>query len=120
VKESSVDLRNISVINVGSSIKNFQISPNSKYIAVFCHKKSAIFVYKIDGVCIAKIEDGQAGIASYFWAQDSIQLLVFSEFMYKVSIYNLSTSKVAYIKGPKLNSSKGCAFNSDGKFMALL
>lgn len=40
--------------------------------------------------------------------------------MYKVSIYNFSTNAVANIKGPKLSSNKGCAFNSNGKFMALI
>ena len=40
--------------------------------------------------------------------------------MYKVSIYNLSSKSVLQIKGPKFSSTKGCAFNSNGKFMALI
>lgn len=68
----------------------------------------------------AKIEDTQHGIASFFWAKDSVQLLVFSELMYKVSIFDLHNQTVFHIKGPKFSSSKGCAFNSNGKFMALL
>jgi len=40
--------------------------------------------------------------------------------MYKVSVFNFSTNEVSNIKGPKLTSNKGCAFNSNGKFMALI
>lgn len=55
-----------------------------------------------------------------FWVVNSLELMVFSEFMYKVSIYNLTDKSMAYIKSPKLSSQKGFSFSSDGKFMALL
>lgn len=98
-----------------------RISPNSKYIAVLFKLKSIINIYKVaDGDLMAKIEDTQSGITTFYWAKDSAQLLVFSEFMYKVSIYNLVDKQMAYIKAPKINSTKGSTFTSDGKFMALI
>ena len=111
----------IAVISAPSPIFDVIISPNSKYVAIFMNKKAAIYIYKVgDGALMATIEDGQSGISSFYWAKDSVQLLVFSEFMYKVSIYNLAEKNMTYIKGPKLSSSKGSAFTNDGKFMALI
>lgn len=69
---------------------------------------------------MAQIEDTQAGVSGIVWAPDSVQILVFSELLYKCSIYNLSDRSVAYIRGPKLSTAKGCIFNSTGKLMALL
>ena len=47
VKESSCKIQNISVFKFNTPIQ-FQISPNSKYIAVHLQKKSIIVVYAYD------------------------------------------------------------------------
>lgn len=69
---------------------------------------------------MARIEDTQAGVSGIVWAPDSLQLLVFSELLYKVTIYNLPEKTTCTIRSPKLNSSKGCVFSSNNKLMALL
>ena len=72
------------------------------------------------GALIAKIEDGQSGISGMLWSPDSFQLLVFSEFLFKCSIYNLTDKSISYIKSPKLSTARGCVFSANGKLMALL
>lgn len=85
------------------------------------NKKSLIHVYKADNhALVAKIEDTQAGIADMYWVVNSMQLMVFSEYLYKVSIYNFVEGNMCYIKSPKFSSHKGFSFSSDGKFMSLI
>ena len=57
VKDSSVELSNLAIFNVGSPIKTFHISPNSKFIAIYLNKKSTILVYPFNdpSTLIAKI-----------------------------------------------------------------
>ncbi len=85
------------------------------------NKKSLIHVYKAENSSlVAKIEDTQAGIADVYWVANSMQLMVFSEYLYKVSVYNLVEGNMCYIKSPKFSSKKGFSFSSDGKFMSLI
>ena len=77
-------------------------------------------VYSVKGAQVARIEEGQAGISGILWCPDSLQLLIFSEFLYKCSIYNLLDKSVSTIRSPKLSNSKGCCFSNNCKMMALL
>ena len=114
-------MKNIGIINTPATITEAEISTNSAYVSVFMAKRSLIHIYKVEDCSLgAKIEDPQAGIVSQFWVSNSMQLLVFSEYMYKVSIYNLAENNMFYIKSPKLSTQKGFAFSSNGMFMALL
>ena len=114
-------MKNIGIINTASPITEAEISSNSKYIAIFMNKKNLIQVYKVeDSSLVAKIQDPSGGIISVYWVTNSLKLMVFSQFMYKVSIYNLADKSMAYIKSPKLSTQKGFSFSSDGKFMALV
>jgi hypothetical protein len=77
-------------------------------------------VYNAKGGLVAKIEDQQNGIIGMIWAPDSVQLLLFSELLFRVSIYNLANKTISYIRNPKLPSPRGCVFSSGGALMALL
>ena len=120
MKESSVNLNNFCVISVSTKPSELIISPNSELIAIYFKEKGIALVYNIKGNIVAKIEDNQSGISGIIWSPDSVQLLVFSELLYKCSIYNLVDKSISYIRSPKLSNSKGCIFSSNGKLMALL
>lgn len=114
-------MKHIQSITTPLPIQKARISSNSQYIAVFMNKKSLIHVYKTENCSlVAKIEDTQAGIADMYWVVNSMQLMVFSEYLYKVSVYNLVEGNMCYIKSPKFSTDKGFSFSSDGKFMSLI
>jgi WD40 repeat protein len=96
------------------------VSPDSELIAVQFKEKALVLVFNPKGQLVAKIEDPQNGMAGMVWAPDSVQLLVFSELLFRVSIYNMADKSVSYIRNPKLPSARGCVFSSAGKLMALL
>lgn len=121
ISNSAVDTKQINQISLADPVKQAEISSNSKYVAVLVPNKCLIYVYAIESKQpAAKIEDFQAGITSMYWVKNSLQLMVFSELLYKVSIYNLVDKKVAYLKYPKFSTPNGHAFSSDGKFLAML
>jgi hypothetical protein len=53
VKDCSLELKNIGIINLPTTISEVDISSNSKYIAVFMQKKSLIHIYKIEDCSLA-------------------------------------------------------------------
>ena len=69
---------------------------------------------------MAKIQNTQSGMSGILWSPDSVQLLVFSQFLYKCTIYNLTDKTASMIRAPKLGNLKGCAFSHNGKLMALI
>jgi hypothetical protein len=77
-------------------------------------------VYDLKGSLVAKMEDNQSGYSGIIWSPDSYQLIIFSDMLYKCSVYNLVDKSISYIRSPKLSNSKGCVFSSNGKLMALL
>lgn len=122
VKDCSVALNNITVIPITEAQPptDIQISPNSENIAIFFKDKATAIVYNNKGNIIAKIDDTQSGMSGLIWSADSLQILIFSDMLYKVNIYNLSDRSTTVIKSPKTSTSRGCAFSHNGKFMALL
>lgn len=116
-----MNLNNFSCIPIAGSVpSDISISPNSEMLAVSFKDRSLVLIYSIKAVLIAKIEDTQSGISGIIWSPDSLQLLVFSELLYKCSIYNIIEKTISFIRSPKLSTPKGCIFSSDGKLMALL
>jgi hypothetical protein len=119
IKESSVNLSNFALVNVASQPSDLAVSPDSELIALLFKDKSLVLVFNPKGALVAKIEE-QNGIAGMLWAPDSVQLLLFSELLFRVSIYDLAAKNISYIRNPKLPSARGCVFSSAGKLMALL
>lgn len=63
------------------------------------------------------VEDMLAGAA---WASDSRQILTFSDFQIRATVWSLvEQTQTAFIKGPKLLPPHGLDFSSNGKFMCL-
>jgi hypothetical protein len=60
-----------------------------------------------------------AGIDNAVWAPDSSQVLTFSNYGIRLTIYNLFNASKSFIKGPKY-AHKGFSFSHDGKVMALI
>jgi WD40 repeat protein len=120
VKESSTHLNNFAIIPTAGTVSDILISPNSEFIALVFKEKALVMVYSAKGTQIAKIEDTQSGISGVLWAPDSLQLLIFTELLYKCNIYNLQNKTIASIRSPKFSSVKGCVFSSSGKLMAML
>ena len=66
-----------------------------------------------------KIDESLAGLAAATWAPDSRQIIAFSEFNLRVTVWSLvSNTAVAFIKNPKLLPPKGSSFSKNKKFMA--
>lgn len=93
-------------------------SPDCEHYMIVYSKKSTVEVFSIRGELTATIVDQGAGIENAIWAPDSGQVLVFSSFQIRVSIYNMFNNTRLFIRNPKY-SSKGCSFSHDGRFMAL-
>jgi len=75
-------------------------------------------VFTIFGEKVAFICDSGAGIENVVWAPDSGQVLAFSSFQIRITIYDLVRNDRYYIRSPKY-SNKGFSFSHDGRFMAL-
>lgn len=108
------------MVALANAPSDIAISPDSELIAVLYKEKAMILVFNPKGALVAKIEDPQNGMSGMLWAPDSVQLLVFSELLFRVSIYNLAEKNISYIRNPKLATARGCVFSSAGKLMALL
>lgn len=65
-----------------------------------------------------RIEDNLAGVLNAIWTPDSRQIITFSDFQLKATIYNLSTKTQSIFRNPKYID-KGYGFSHNGKFLAL-
>lgn len=66
-----------------------------------------------------KIDENAAGLAAAIWAPDSRQILAYSEFNLRVTVWSLvKQDQVAMIKNHKLLPPKGLSFSKNKNFMA--
>lgn len=66
------------------------------------------------------IKDTAAGILAAVWAPDSRQIITFSDFQLRATIWNLTEKEAkAYIRNPKLLPPKGISFTQNKKFACL-
>jgi WD40 repeat protein len=119
LREASIEnYHDVKTLPFGESISTFNFSPDFEYCLTLSIRKSLVMVYNIDGEAVAKIEDEAIGIENAIWAPDSRQIITFSNFQLRMTVYNLAERSVCYIKSPKFTN-KGFSFTQDGRFMAL-
>jgi len=117
------DAESLQIIQLFSCIDNIQSiewSQDSEYILCASFKLGVIQVWSLsDQEWTAKINEGVVGLTRVQWAPDGRQIISFSDFKIRISIWSLITKEVIYIQYPKFNSTKGFKFRSDGKYLAV-
>eukprot|EP00825_Cyclidium_porcatum_P005999 TRINITY_DN12947_c0_g1_i4.p1 TRINITY_DN12947_c0_g1~~TRINITY_DN12947_c0_g1_i4.p1 ORF type:complete len:438 (+),score=78.06 TRINITY_DN12947_c0_g1_i4:103-1416(+) len=120
LQKNSKNLNIIDSFDFNDTITCMEFSPDSTLILVVLSKKGVLQIKSTIGQkWDAKIEDQASGIIGAKWCPDSRQVIVFSDFGLKATIYSLADKSQQYIKCPKY-ADKGIQFSQDGKFMALV
>lgn len=119
-----IELREIEAFGRTTSLPSVEpqcqvaFSPDYENYLAFSTKKATCDLYNMRGERLASIAEMGMGIDNVVWAPDSCQVLVFSSFQLRITIYNLLNNSKCYIRSPKYTT-KGFSFSQDGRFMAL-
>lgn len=94
-------------------------SHDSEYILAVVAKRGVVNVYSMrDDKWTARIEAGAEGLVRAEWAPDSRNIICFSEWGLRVTIWSLSSGTGTYIQFPK-HPDRGYAFRKDGRYFIL-
>lgn len=109
----------LAAFRASEPITNMEFSQDSKLLLFYSPKRSLVEIralFNQDWFC--KIDESSVGLVGARFVPDSKQVMVFSDFQLKLSIYNLCNKRVAHINNPKYHD-KGYQFTKDGKFLAI-
>ncbi|KZT63453.1 YVTN repeat-like/Quino protein amine dehydrogenase [Daedalea quercina L-15889] len=94
-------------------------SCDSEYILAACARKGFVDVFKMrDEEWRARIEAGAEGLVKAEWAPDGRNIICWSEWGLRVTVWNLVTGSATYIQYPA-HAERGYAFRSDGHYLVL-
>ncbi|TRM66438.1 quinon protein alcohol dehydrogenase-like superfamily [Schizophyllum amplum] len=111
---------NVSGKDTPVHITHIAWSCDSEYVLAACAKSGVVHVYKLrDEEWSARIDAGAEGLVKAEWAPDGRNILCFSEWNLRVTIWSLVTGTSIYIQYP-LHFDKGYAFRRDGRYLALV
>ncbi|KAI9137159.1 quinon protein alcohol dehydrogenase-like superfamily [Paraphysoderma sedebokerense] len=118
------DAESLQITHLYSSlhpISDIAWSPDAKYILAASYPLGQIQVWSLDAdekEWTAKIDQGTGGCVKCIWSPTGRDILSFSEFGLRVTIWSLVDRSVRYIQYPK-HTDKGYAFRKDGKYFAI-
>ncbi|KAI5122576.1 hypothetical protein M0805_004793 [Coniferiporia weirii] len=94
-------------------------SADSEYLIAVCARNGIVNVYKMrDDDWSARIEAGVEGLVRAEWAPDGRNILCFSEWGLRVTVWSLLTGTAIHIQFPK-HPDRGYAFRRDGRYFIL-
>ncbi|KAI0307923.1 Quino protein amine dehydrogenase [Multifurca ochricompacta] len=94
-------------------------SSDSEYLFAASAKSGFLFVFRMrDQDWTARIDTGAEGLIRAEWAPDGRNILCFSEWGLRVTVWSLLTGMATYIQYP-LHPDKGHAFRQDGRYFVL-
>ncbi|KAI5835275.1 YVTN repeat-like/Quino protein amine dehydrogenase [Schizophyllum commune Tattone D] len=95
-------------------------SCDSEFVLAACAKAGVVHVFKLrDEDWSARIDAGAEGLVKAEWAPDGRNILCFSDWNLRVTIWSLVTGSSIYIQYP-LHPEKGYALRRDGRYLALV
>ncbi|KAG9006338.1 hypothetical protein FRB95_003399 [Tulasnella sp. JGI-2019a] len=105
--------------NPDASISHIGWSPDSEYLFAACAKMGVVNVFQLrDEEWDCRIEAGAEGLVKVEWAPDGRNLVCFSQWGLRVTIWSLVSGLATYIQFPK-HPEKGYAFRKDGRYFIL-
>ncbi|EIW86833.1 WD repeat-containing protein 8 [Coniophora puteana RWD-64-598 SS2] len=94
-------------------------SCDSEYLLAASSKRGTVDVFKLrDEDWNARIETGAEGLVKAEWAPDGRNILCFSEWGLRVTIWSLVSGSSTHIQFP-LHPDRGYTFRSDGRYFVL-
>ncbi|THH10929.1 hypothetical protein EW145_g995 [Phellinidium pouzarii] len=94
-------------------------SADSEYLLAACARHGVVNIYKMrDEDWSARIEAGVEGLVRAEWAPDGRNILCFSEWGLRVTVWSLVTGVATHIQFPK-HPDRGYAFRRDGRYFVL-
>eukprot|EP00898_Chlorokybus_atmophyticus_P000443 jgi/Chlat1/139/Chrsp1S03234 len=115
----SLTLQVVHIFSCLDRVEQIEWSTDSTMLLCCLYKRSTLQAFSIeqpDWYC--KIDEGPAGVAAARWAPCGRQLLSTAQFNIRITAWSLHSKSCVYIPAPK-HATKGLAFSSDGRFMAL-
>ncbi|KII93811.1 hypothetical protein PLICRDRAFT_49829 [Plicaturopsis crispa FD-325 SS-3] len=102
-----------------NAISHIGWSCDSEYILAGCASKGVVNVLKLrDEEWSARIDSGAEGLVKAEWAPDGRNVLCFSEWGLRVTIWSLVTGIATYIQFP-VYTDRGYTFRADGRYFVL-
>ncbi|KAG8219715.1 hypothetical protein J3R82DRAFT_683 [Butyriboletus roseoflavus] len=94
-------------------------SCDSEYLFAASAKSGVVQIFKLrDETWTARIETGAEGLVKAEWAPDGRNILCFSEWGLRVTIWSIATGSATYIQFP-IHPDKGYAFRADARYFVL-